>query len=71
MAYGRVEWFDETKGFGSIRDEEGRDFFVRYMAFQKNDLATVREGTNVEFESHQNENGREALNVRLIEVAER
>ena len=47
---GRVKWFNDSKGFGFIEQEGGKDIFVHYSAIQGDGFKTLAEGQNVEFE---------------------
>jgi CspA family cold shock protein len=66
MAVGRVKWFNDSKGFGFIEDETGRDIFVHYTSIQGVGFKVLVEGTQVEFELKESERGPEALNVQII-----
>ena len=50
MLQGTVKWFNESKGFGFIEQEEGKDIFVHYSAIQGNGFKTLNEGDKVEFD---------------------
>ena len=47
MLQGTVKWFNESKGFGFIEQEEGKDIFVHYSAIQGNGFKTLNEGDKV------------------------
>ena len=50
MPVGTVKWFNDTKGFGFILDEEGKDGIVHFSAIEGEGFKTVREGQEVNFE---------------------
>ena len=57
---GKVKWFNETKGFGFIEQESGKDMFVH-----KNDVTgTITDGDEVEFEVGEGRKGPCAINVK-------
>ena len=49
-ATGTVKWFNETKGFGFIQQENGPDVFAHFSAIQGDGFRTLVEGQKVEFE---------------------
>lgn len=63
---GAVKWFNESKGFGFIRDASGEDIFVHFSAIQGDGFRTLQEGENVEFDVVPGAKGRQAANVRRI-----
>ena len=63
MAQGTVKWFNQTKGFGFIEQEEGDDLFVHKSQVE----GTIRDGDSVEFEVGEGPKGPNAINVRKIE----
>jgi CspA family cold shock protein len=64
MAKGTVKWFNETKGFGFIEQEEGgKDVFVHFSAITGNGFKTLREGQSVQYEVVQEAKGPKAANV--------
>ncbi len=63
MHRGKVKWFNETKGYGFIEQEDGPDVFVHYTAIVGEGFRTLNEGDEVEFEMKEGEKGLQALRV--------
>ena len=66
MSEGKVKWFNESKGFGFIENEEGGDVFVHFSSIQSDGFKTLNEGQRVSFDVAQGTKGQEATNVRAI-----
>jgi CspA family cold shock protein len=60
---GSVTWFNETKGYGFIREDSGEEFFVHHSAIQCDGFRTLAEGEVVEFEPVEDRKGKQAANV--------
>ncbi len=66
MAKGTVKWFNDTKGFGFIEQEDGgEDVFVHHSTIQSQGYRSLQEGTKVEFEINQDAKGLRAANVKV------
>lgn len=63
---GTVKFFNETKGFGFIEQENGPDVFVHFSAIQADGFKTLAEGQKVEFNVTQGQKGPQAENVTPI-----
>ena len=63
MLQGKVKWFNESKGFGFIEQEEGNDVFVHFSAIAGDGFKTLAEGDEVEFEIVDGPKGPAAANV--------
>jgi CspA family cold shock protein len=51
MSIGTVKWFNNTKGYGFIRPEDGgADVFVHVTAVQRSGLQALAEGQRVNYE---------------------
>ena len=50
MPTGRVKWFNNSKGYGFIVQEDGPELFVHYSAISGNGFRSLEEGQAVEFE---------------------
>ena len=61
---GTVKFFNETKGFGFIKNEQGKDFFVHVSVLKGGRLT---EGERVEFETREGKKGMEAFNVKALD----
>jgi cold shock protein len=64
MLEGKVKWFNESKGFGFIEQDNGNDVFVHYSAIQSDGFKTLAEGDPVTFEIVDGPKGPAAANVR-------
>ena len=60
---GTVKWFNETKGYGFIAQEDGPDVFVHFSAIQGDGFKTLTDGQKVEFTVTDGQKGRQAENV--------
>jgi len=60
---GIVKWFNASKGFGFIEQDNGADLFVHYSAIQSDDFKTLDEGASVSFEVVEGTKGPAAANV--------
>ena len=62
MPTGKVKFFNETKGFGFITDDRGKDIFVHISALTEE----LREGDNVTFDVQEGKKGPNAVNVKRV-----
>lgn len=60
---GRVKWFNDSKGYGFIEQENGEDVFVHFSAVQQEGFKSLSEGQQVQFEVVQGPKGPQAANV--------
>ncbi len=59
-----MKWFNESKGFGFIaQDNGGDDVFVHFSAIQAQGFKTLTEGQKVTFDLQQGPKGPQAANV--------
>ena len=63
MTTGKVKWFNNSKGYGFIQQEDGTDIFVHFSAIQGDGYKTLDEGQTVQFEITQGAKGLQASNV--------
>jgi len=63
---GTVKFFNETKGFGFIQQENGPDVFVHFSAIGGNGFRTLTEGQRVQFSMTIGSKGPQAENVTLL-----
>jgi len=66
MPRGKVKWFNESKGFGFIEQEDGADVFVHFSAIQQEGFKTLTEGEELEFDITEGAKGPQAANVRKV-----
>ena len=66
MIEGTVKWFNDSKGFGFIEQENGDDVFVHHSAINSDGFKSLAEGQRVSFEVEQGEKGPAATNVTAI-----
>ena len=65
MANGTVKWFNDSKGFGFIELEDGKDVFVHFSAIQEDGggFKTLAEGQSVSLDVSEGPKGLQASNV--------
>lgn len=64
MATGTVKWFNEKKGFGFIKQEDGQDLFVHYSSIDMPGFKNLVEGDDVVFDIEETDRGYQAKNVK-------
>lgn len=62
MSKGTVKFFNETKGFGFISDENGKEHFVHVTGL----IDEIRDGDEVEFDLEEGKKGLNAVNVKVV-----
>ena len=63
---GVVKWFNATKGYGFISQENGDDLFVHYSEIQGSGYRELEEGAKVEFVITQGKKGKQASSVTVV-----
>ena len=63
MAEGTVKWFNDSKGFGFIEQDGGKDVFVHHSAIQSEGFKSLSEGDRVTFDVVEGQKGPAAANV--------
>ena len=67
MATGTVKWFNNEKGYGFIKpDDGGKDLFVHHSAILGDGYKSLPEGAKVEFDGAEGAKGPEAKNVQPV-----
>ena len=64
MAFGKVKWFNDAKGFGFITpDAGGEDLFAHFSAISTNGFKSLKENQAVTFDVVQGPKGKQASNI--------
>ena len=66
MANGIVKWFNDSKGFGFIEQEDGPDVFVHHTAIVATGFRSLSEGDRVTFDIEEGPKGLAATNVKVV-----
>ena len=63
MATGTVKWFNGSKGFGFITQDDGTDLFAHYSAIEGDGFKSLTDGKAVSFDVVEGEKGPKAVNI--------
>ena len=66
MAQGTVKWFNDSKGFGFLEQENGDDVFVHFSAITGDGFKSLAEGDRVTFDVDKGPKGLQAANVTRV-----
>ena len=65
MATGIVKWFNDSKGFGFIKpDDGGEDLFAHFSAINAQGFKSLAENQRVTFEVTTGPKGKQAANIQ-------
>jgi CspA family cold shock protein len=64
---GTVKWFNNSKGYGFISQENGEDVFVHYKSIVGEGYRTLNENDKVEFVVTEGQKGPQAAEVQIVE----
>ena len=64
MSSGKIKWFNSTKGYGFIVDDENsKDVFVHISAMKSAGIESLDEGDEVTYEVEENNAKTNAINL--------
>lgn len=66
MTEGTVKWFNNSKGFGFIEQDGGKDVFVHHSSIQMEGFKSLDEGARVTFDLVEGQKGPAAENVKKM-----
>jgi CspA family cold shock protein len=66
MNKGVVKWFNDSKGYGFIEQENGPDVFVHHSSINASGFRSLNEGDHVTFDIEQGDKGPAAVNVTVV-----
>ena len=67
MAFGKVKWFNDAKGFGFITpDGGGEDVFAHFSAIGGSGFKSLKENQSVTFDIVSGPKGKQASNIQPI-----
>lgn len=65
MFTGKVEWFNQKKGYGFIAGSDGKNVFVHYSNILADGYKTLEAGQSVSYDVEQTGKGPKAINIMI------
>ncbi len=66
MNQGTVKWFNDSKGFGFITNEDGSEAFVHHTSIMGDGYKSLAEGDAVSYDTEDGMKGLKAINVSKL-----
>jgi CspA family cold shock protein len=67
MATGTVKWFNDSKGYGFIKPDDGADdLFAHHSGIQSSGFKTLKENQKVSFDVTEGPKGKQASNIQAL-----
>ncbi len=66
MVNGIVKWFNDSKGYGFIEQEDGPDVFVHHSGINTEGFRSLKDGDRVSFDIELGQKGPAAANVTIM-----
>lgn len=63
---GTVKWFNNSKGYGFLTQENGEDVFVHFTEIRSEGFRSLEEGQRVRFSIEKGPKGLQAKNVEIV-----
>ncbi|MDO9169203.1 MAG: cold shock domain-containing protein [Methylobacter sp.] len=63
---GTVKWFNASKGFGFIEQEQGPDVFVHYSSISSTGFKSLTDGQRVQFNVSEGKKGPQAEDLIVL-----
>lgn len=67
MENGHVKWFNDKKGYGFIKQDNGSEIFVHFTGIDASGFKSLNEGDRVAFEVEEGNKGPAAVNVKVLD----
>jgi CspA family cold shock protein len=68
MPTGTVKWFNDAKGFGFIKPDDGsEDLFAHFSAINMGGFKSLKEGQKVTYDIVDGQKGKQAGNIQIAE----
>lgn len=64
---GTVKWFNNSKGYGFISQENGDDIFVHFQSIVGDGYKSLKENDKVEFNVSEGQKGPQATEVKIVD----
>lgn len=63
---GTVKWFNDSKGYGFIIGEDGKEYFVHFSNIVAEGYKSLPDGASVSFDPIEGKKGAEASHVEIL-----